>query len=136
MAAVAIAAAIGDLIIFPLQWYRAPIIPPGYAVLSGVPRGALAEFPFYGERIAFPLHAQYMLFSTSHWLPMVNGYSDVIPVDFREAASFSVAFRRTTRSLRSRSDASATSPCTGTCMPDVTLKSALGWNRFCRTSSY
>ena len=45
------------------------------------------EFPFYGERIAFPLHAQYMLFSTSHWMPMVNGYSDVIPADFREAAA-------------------------------------------------
>jgi len=86
LAAVAVAAAIGDLIVVPLQWYRAPIIPPGYAALAGVPRGAIAEFPFYGERIAFPLHAQYMLFSTSHWLPMVNGYSDVIPLDFREAA--------------------------------------------------
>ena len=85
MAAVVVAAAIGDLMIVPLQWYRAPIIPPGYAALSSVPRGAIAEFPFYGERIAFPLHAQYMLFSTSHWLPMVNGYSDVIPLDFREA---------------------------------------------------
>jgi hypothetical protein len=86
IAAAAVAAAIGDLIIVPLHWYRAPIIPPGYAALAGLPRGALAEFPFYGERIAFPLHAQYMLFSTSHWLPMVNGYSDVIPLDFREAA--------------------------------------------------
>ena len=28
-----------------------------------------------------------MLFSTSHWMPMVNGYSDVIPLDFREAAA-------------------------------------------------
>jgi hypothetical protein len=86
IAAAAVAAAIGDLVIVPLHWYRAPIIPPGYAALAGLPRGALAEFPFYGERIAFPLHAQYMLFSTSHWLPMVNGYSDVIPMDFREAA--------------------------------------------------
>ncbi|HEX9369211.1 MAG TPA: hypothetical protein VF921_21450, partial [Vicinamibacterales bacterium] len=47
----------------------------------------VAEFPFYGERIAFPLHAQYMLFSTSHWMPLVNGYSDVIPLDFRQAAA-------------------------------------------------
>jgi hypothetical protein len=85
-AVAAVALVIGDLIVFPLQWYRAPIVPPGYAALSTVPRGAIAEFPFYGERIAFPLHAQYMLFSTSHWLPMVNGYSDVIPLDFREAA--------------------------------------------------
>ena len=28
-----------------------------------------------------------MLFSTSHWMPLVNGYSDVIPLDFREAAA-------------------------------------------------
>jgi hypothetical protein len=27
-----------------------------------------------------------MLFSTSHWMPLVNGYSDVTPADFREAA--------------------------------------------------
>ena len=27
-----------------------------------------------------------MLFSTAHWFPLVNGYSDYIPADFREAA--------------------------------------------------
>src|SRR6266545_3447917 len=83
---IAIALAVADLIIVPLRWYRAPEVPAGYGVLASRPRAALAEFPFYGERIAFPLHAQYMLFSTSHWMPMVNGYSDVIPQDFREAA--------------------------------------------------
>ena len=51
-----------------------------------MPRGAVAEFPFYGERVAYPLHAQYMVLSTSHWMPLVNGYSDYIPPDFREAA--------------------------------------------------
>ncbi|HET7694521.1 MAG TPA: hypothetical protein VFK57_02345 [Vicinamibacterales bacterium] len=85
-AAAALAAAVADLAIVPLIWYRAPQLPAGYAVLAKSPRGPLAEFPFYGERIAFPLHAQYMLFSTSHWMPMVNGYSDVIPNDFRQAA--------------------------------------------------
>ena len=85
--AIAIAAAVADLIVVPLIWYRAPQLPAGYAVLAASPRGALAEFPFYGQRIAFPLHAQYMLFSTSHWMPMINGYSDVIPEDFREAAA-------------------------------------------------
>lgn len=86
-AGAAIAVAIADLAVVPLIWYRAPQLPAGYAVLAASPRGPLAEFPFYGERIAFPLHAQYMLFSTSHWMPMVNGYSDVIPNDFREAAA-------------------------------------------------
>ena len=85
-AAVAIAAAIADVAVFPIRWVDAPAIPDGYAALARHARGTLAEFPFYGERIAFPLHAQYMLFSTAHWLPMVNGYSDVIPADFRHDA--------------------------------------------------
>jgi hypothetical protein len=86
LAAVAVAAAIADVAVFPIRWAEAPTIPDGYATLTHRSRAPLAEFPFYGERIAFPLHAQYMLFSTAHWLPLVNGYSDVIPLDFRQAA--------------------------------------------------
>ena len=87
-AGVAVALAIGDMAVFPLRsWYRAPDLPAPYAALARSPRAPLAEFPFYGERIAFPLHAQYMLFSTAHWMPLINGYSDVIPADFREAAA-------------------------------------------------
>ena len=85
-AGIAMAAAMAELAIVPLVWYRAPQLPAGYAVLAASPRGVLAEFPFYGDRVAFPLHTQYMLFSTAHWMPMINGYSDVIPRDFREAA--------------------------------------------------
>jgi hypothetical protein len=84
--AIALAAAIADVAVFPIGWVTAPAIPAGYATLTHRSRATLAEFPFYGDRIAFPLHAQYMLFSTAHWLPLVNGYSDVIPADFREAA--------------------------------------------------
>jgi hypothetical protein len=79
--------AIGELTPIPIRWFRAPVVPAPYSVLARSPRGAVAEFPFYGERIAFPLHTQYMLFSTAHWMPLVNGYSDVIPRDFREAAA-------------------------------------------------
>jgi hypothetical protein len=79
--------AIAELNLIPFPWERAPIVPSAYGVLAGLPREPVAEFPFYGERIAFPLHAQYMMFSTRHWMPLVNGYSDVIPVDFREAAA-------------------------------------------------
>jgi hypothetical protein len=86
LGAAAVAAAVADVAVFPIRWATAPTIPAGYAVLSHHARGTLAEFPFYGERIAFPLHAQYMLFSTAHWLPLVNGYSDVIPADFRRDA--------------------------------------------------
>jgi hypothetical protein len=86
-AALLTALAIADLAIFPVRWYTAPQLPAPYALLAQSPRAPVAEFPFYGERIAFPLHAQYMLFSTRHWMPLVNGYSDVIPADFREAAA-------------------------------------------------
>jgi len=86
-AAVAVALAIADVAVFPIRWARAPDLPAPYAQLARRPRAPLAEFPFYGERVAFPLHTQYMLFSTSHWMPLVNGYSDVIPLDFREAAA-------------------------------------------------
>jgi hypothetical protein len=65
---------------------RAPLTPASYAVLATLPVGPVAEFPFYGERMMFPLHARYMLFATAHWMPLVNGYSDVIPGDFRHAA--------------------------------------------------
>ena len=79
-------AAVAELNVLPFPWERAMPISRNYALLAGMPRAPLAEFPFYGERVAFPLHAQYMVFSTAHWMPLINGYSDHIPGDFREAA--------------------------------------------------
>jgi len=88
LAASALAAlAIAELNVVPFAWERALPVSTNYRVLAAMPRGALAEFPFYGERVAYPLHAQYMVLSTTHWMPLVNGYSDYIPPDFREAAS-------------------------------------------------
>lgn len=81
-----LALAVLDLNQVPFQWERAPSVPAPYAMLAQLPSAPVAEFPFYGERIAFPLHTRYMLFSTFHWFPLVNGYSDHIPADFREAA--------------------------------------------------
>ena len=80
------ALAIAELNVLPFPWERALRTSTNYTVLAGMPRGVVAEFPFYGERVAYPLHAQYMVFSTTHWMPLVNGYSDYIPPDFREAA--------------------------------------------------
>lgn len=80
------ALAIAELNVVPFPWERALPVSTNYTVLAAMPRGAVAEFPFYGERVAYPLHAQYMVFSTAHWMPLVNGYSDYIPADFREAA--------------------------------------------------
>jgi 4-amino-4-deoxy-L-arabinose transferase-like glycosyltransferase len=86
LAGVVGAAAILELNVVPFPWERALPVSTNYTLLAGMPRGSVAEFPFYGERVAYPLHAQYMVLSTSHWMPLVNGYSDYIPPDFRETA--------------------------------------------------
>ncbi len=93
VAAIALGAvALGDLMVAPIQLAEAPALARPYALLATLPRGVVAEFPFYGERVAYHLHAQYMLFSTSHWMPLVNGYSDVIPDDFRPTATILDSF--------------------------------------------
>ena len=68
----------------PMPWEPALTLPEPYGVLAKMPRGPLAEFPFYGGREAWHLHTQYMTFSTSHWMPMMNGYSDHTPPRFRK----------------------------------------------------
>ena len=57
-----------------------------------MPRGPVAEFPFYDRRIDFHIHTRYMLNSTAHWQPLVNGYSDHIPADFRTLAPILATF--------------------------------------------
>jgi hypothetical protein len=83
---VALALVAAELNMLPFPWERVVRPSPVYEMLSQMPRAPVAEFPFYGERVAYPLHTQYMLFSTSHWMPMVNGYSDHIPTTFRNDA--------------------------------------------------
>ena len=52
----------------------------GYRVLATLPRGPVIEMPLYSRRsIPAP---EYMLSSTAHWMPLVNGYSDYTPADF------------------------------------------------------
>jgi len=68
----------------PLTGFReAPAIPEAYRVLARLPRGAVAEFPYFYRRGDFPRHAEYMLGSTVHFQPLINGYSDHIPADWR-----------------------------------------------------
>ena len=42
-----------------MPWERALTLPEPYDVLAKMPRGPLAEFPFYGGREAWHLHTQY-----------------------------------------------------------------------------
>jgi hypothetical protein len=44
------------------------------------------ELPFYFLGHERYLQTRYMLGSTTHWQPLVNGYSDHIPRDFFEGA--------------------------------------------------
>ena len=83
-AAIALLAA-AELLQVPLTAFR-PVEPfaDAYRTLAVQPPGAVAEFPYFYLRSDFPRHAYYMLNSATHWMPLVNGYSDHIPQEFRD----------------------------------------------------
>jgi hypothetical protein len=64
-------------------------IPALYSLLAREPgRVVLVEAPFYPPQAVFE-NAPYVLASTAHWRPLMNGYSGYIPESYREfAASF------------------------------------------------
>ena len=76
---------LAELATLPLAGFREAEPPsPVYRQLAALPRGAVAEFPYWYQRSDFPRHAYYMLNSTAHWRPLINGYSDHIPGEWRE----------------------------------------------------
>lgn len=77
---------VAELSAVPWDVRDAPPVPQPYRVLAGLPAGAVAEFPFFFRPIDFHRHSIYMLYSTMHWHPLVNGYSDYVPDDFRAMA--------------------------------------------------
>ncbi len=87
IAAVACVAALAELIPVPLPYRHVAPTPGPYAMLARLPPGAVAEFPFFYREVGFYRHAAYMLNSTAHWKPLVNGYSDYLPVDFQAIAT-------------------------------------------------
>jgi hypothetical protein len=89
---VACAAALVDLAQVPFPWLPAHPIPRSYEILARMPKGPMVEFPFHDRRIDYHLHTTYMLNSTMHWQPLINGYSDHIPYDFRNIATRLVTF--------------------------------------------
>ena len=68
----------------PLQIPEAVPVEPVYRTLVTLPRAAVIEMPFYYPQVGLFQHTKYMLASTFHWFPLVNGYSDYIPPDFYE----------------------------------------------------
>jgi len=71
-----------DLVMVPVPFDPMPPVSNSYRMLASLPRGPVAEFPFYWRTRDLQHHALYMLFSTYHWQPLINGYSDIFPQDF------------------------------------------------------
>lgn len=68
-----------------MPFREVPPVPAAYRTLGGARPGAVAEFPFFYIPVDFHRHARYMLGSTAHWQPLVNGYSDYIPPDWAQS---------------------------------------------------
>ncbi len=81
--AVLVIVAAGELAV-PLNMPEAPPVEPVYRTLAMMPRGPVIEMPFFYPQVGLFQHTKYMLASTAHWMPLVNGYSDYIPPDFYE----------------------------------------------------
>jgi hypothetical protein len=86
-----VAAALGlamcaELFTAPLAVRDAPPVASAYRHLATLPRSAVLELPFFYERSDYPRHARYMSASGWHWQRLINGYSDHIPLEFRELA--------------------------------------------------
>jgi hypothetical protein len=73
--------AVGELVVH-LEMPEAPPVEQVYRTLATLPRGAVIEMPFFYPEVGLFQHTKYMLASTAHWMPLVNGYSDYIPPDF------------------------------------------------------
>jgi hypothetical protein len=86
-----VSAVLVPLVAFELATLPWPLVREGpvsavYRVLARLPRGGVVEFPFMYRRTDYLNHSRYMFNSIYHWQPLVNGYSDVVPPDFREFA--------------------------------------------------
>jgi hypothetical protein len=73
----------------PFAYTRFTGIPALYSLLADEPGPViLAEAPFYPPQAVFE-NAPYVLASTVHWRPLMNGYSGYVPRTYRQyAASF------------------------------------------------
>jgi len=65
----------------PIWFARYTGISPIYATIRSEPNAIVVEIPFWSTTGSFQ-HAPYMLNSTQHWKPMLNGYSGFQPPSF------------------------------------------------------
>jgi hypothetical protein len=70
----------------PFEYRRWGGIPEIYQLLANEPgKVVLAEMPFYPPQAVFE-NGEYVLNSTAHWRPLMNGYSGYTPTTYREVA--------------------------------------------------
>ena len=65
----------------PLDYERFDQISAVYDVIAREPRAVVVELPFFEARQSFA-NARYMLNSTRHWKPLLNGYSGFRPPSY------------------------------------------------------
>ena len=85
----AAAVAAGAILLVTVEAWRAPLgyvpalrVPAVYGVLAGYPDAIVAEFPLPNPEGIFH-NAPYMLYSTAHWKPIINGYSGFMPASYQ-----------------------------------------------------
>jgi hypothetical protein len=66
----------------PLEFRRYESPSPVYEIVAQLPDAVVAEFPLYPPR-DFWKNADYMVWSTMHWKPLVNGYSGFEPRSYQ-----------------------------------------------------
>lgn len=85
--------ALATIVLVNVETLRAPFfyrrwtgIPTIYKILAQQPDAVLAEMPFYPGAAGFQ-NAEYVLNSTAHWRPLLNGYSSYAPAGYAERAA-------------------------------------------------
>jgi hypothetical protein len=86
LAAILIAAVAMEVAAVPWDLREPDRLPEAYRRLAQLPRGGVVEFHFPYKSTDLFHHTRYMFDSIWHWQPLINGYSDFIPQDFREMA--------------------------------------------------
>jgi hypothetical protein len=90
--AIVLVLAMADTYRAPLRMREAPALPAAYRTLADLPKAPTIELPYWATSPEYHRHAEYMLSSTAHWQPLINGYSDHIPQDFRDTAPMLATF--------------------------------------------
>jgi hypothetical protein len=66
------------------------LVSPVYRTLAEQPRGPVMEFPLAPRQLE--INARYVLMSTAHWQPLVNGYGAFWPADLQRLAQDTQSF--------------------------------------------